>query len=90
VTWFVSPFFSLDFGELFVYTLVDGGAFSPGFVSLQFDAIEAGPALEIGLMFAFRGLGHSDFERPAAGAAQHIGDVTEFWAACFHGCAVGW
>jgi hypothetical protein len=90
VTWFVSPFFSLDFGELFVYTLGDGGAFSPGFMSLQFDAAEAGPALEIGLVFTFGCLDNGDFERSAAGAAQHIGDVTEFRAACFHGCAVEW
>jgi hypothetical protein len=82
VTGFVSPSFSLDFDELFVYTLVDGGAFSPGFVSLQFDVVEEGPALETGLVFAFRCLGIGDLERSAAGAAQHVGDVTEFRTAC--------
>jgi len=62
----------MGFGELFVYTLVNGDDFRLGCVPGELDGIEAGEALQIGLVLACRGLLDGDVERPAAPAALHV------------------
>jgi hypothetical protein len=56
---------------------MDGGLLRPGFKAGQFDRIEAGEALEIGLVFPLVVLLNGDVERSMASAAAHVRDVVE-------------
>jgi len=77
--------FSMGFSELFVYSLVNGGDYRPGCMPGKPDGIKAGEALQKGLVLPCRCLLDSEVERPAAPAAQHVGNVGEFMGPWFHG-----
>ena len=62
---------------MIVYRLVNGGLLRPGFKAGQFDRIEAGEALEIGLVFPLVILLNGDVKRSMASAAEHVRDVVE-------------
>ena len=80
----------MGFGELFVYASVNGGDFRFGCIPGELDGIEAGEALQIGLVLACQGLLDGDAERPAAPAALHVGNVGEFMRPWFHWVGLRW